>query len=116
MRLELPVRWNEHDKNAEKLNDILNKEEETEPKYLYGTLLIDSEDIGAYYDISPLYTMINDKNGKLYCVGVPIHDLKKIMTEVTGQVILKVHTTQEYKATKPRKKRDDTDGIDDILH
>jgi hypothetical protein len=116
MRLELPVRWNETDKDTEKLNDMLDKETPV-VKYTYGNLSIDSIDIGPYYDIDSLHTMINDKNGKLYCVAVPFHEFKKIFTEVTGQAILKVQTSEEYKATKPRRKKDDNnDDINDIIN
>lgn len=117
MRLELPVRWNEIDKETDKLNDLTDGKVKAESKFTYGKLSIDSGDIGPYYDIDDRHTMINDKNGKLYCVAVPFHEFKKIFTEVTGQAILAVQTSEEYRASKPRRKRpdEDTDIEGDIL-
>lgn len=118
MRLELPVRWNETDKEAEKFNEIVKGEGASAPvKYTYGKLSIDSEDIGPYYEIDDRHIMINDMNGKMYCVAVPFHEFKKIFTEVTGKAILSVQTSEEYKSSKPRKRRDNNlDDIDDILN
>lgn len=117
MRLELPVRWNETDKEAEKFNELVKGDTPTPPRYSYGKLSIDSDDIGPYYEIDSTHIMINDKNGKLYCVAVPFFEFKKIFTEVTGKAILAVQTTEEYKSSKPRKKRDNNlDDIDDILN
>lgn len=115
MRLELPVRWTETDKEAQKFDEVTKGEAtESSIKYSYGKLSIDSNDIGPYYDIDDRHIMLNDKNGKVYCVAVPFHEFKKIFTEVTGMAILAVHTTEEYEAKKPRKKKDD--DIDDILN
>lgn len=117
MRLELPVRWTETDKEIEKLNEILDgKTPTTESKYSYGRLSIDSEDIGPYYDIDSNHTMINDRLGKMYCVVVPFNEFKKIFTEVTGKAILAIQTTEEYKASKPKRKKDIDTDIDDILN
>ena len=117
MRLELPIRWNEADKEIEKLNELTNGQTAVEQKFTYGKLSIDSNDIGPYYDIDDRHTMINDKNGKIYCVAVPFNDFKKIFTEVTGQAILAVQTSEEYRISKPpRKRRPDDNNIEgDIL-
>ena len=109
MRLELPVRWNETDREElEKIKDTTGTL--PEPKYTYGKLSIDSGDIGPYYDIDDRHTMVNDKNGKVYCVAVPFHEFKKIFTEVTGQAILAVQTSEEYRASKPRRKKPDNEN------
>lgn len=115
MRLELPVRWEEQDKDADKYGDMI-KPIESKKKYSYGRLSICAEDIGPYYDIDSKHTMINDKLGKVYCVCVPFDQFKKIYTETTGQAILAVQSVDEYNAQNSRNngKKDDF-NIDDIL-
>ena len=116
MRLELPVRWTETDKEAEEYNEIVKGKAAAEPKYSYGRLSIDSEEIAPYYDIDDRHIMVNDKNGKLYCVAVPFDEFKKIFTEVTGKAILALQTKEEYKSSRSKRKRNDNDDIDDILN
>ena len=67
MRLELPVRWNETDKEAEKFNELVKGEQVAPAKYSYGKLSIDSDDIGPYYEIDSGHIMINDKNLFVSC-------------------------------------------------
>ncbi len=55
MRLELPVRWNEADKETDKLNELTDGKVAPELKYTYGKLSIDSEDIGPYYEIDDIF-------------------------------------------------------------
>lgn len=120
MQLELPVRWSETDKESTKKDKLLYGEDAIERiKYSYGKLLIDSGDVGPYYDIDQNHTMINDKLGKLYCVTIPIDQFKKIMTEITGKAIMILQVRQEYSQTPaPRRRRtpkkDDED--DNILN
>jgi len=116
MRLELPVRWTETDKEAERINELTNSDPKPESKYSYGRLSIDSEEIGPYYDIDDRHIMVNDKNGKIYCVAVPFDEFKKIFTEVTGKAILALQTKEEYKSSRPKKKKNDDGDIDDILN
>ena len=119
MRLELPVRWNETDRELERLSELTDgKIKADNPKYTYGRLSIDSSEIGVYYDMDPDHIMINDKNGKVYCVAVPFNDFKKIFTEVTGQAILSIQAERQLppQPTQPKKRRDRGDSdIDDIL-
>lgn len=117
IQLELPVRWNESDRESEKLEELTDgKVKSKEPKYSYGRLSINSEDIGPYYEIDDRHTMVNDKLGKVYCIVVPFHDFKKIMTETTGVAVLSIQTTE---GTPPSRRRDNPNlgngDIDDIL-
>lgn len=93
MTLELPVRWTEKDTESEKLSELLNKEEKH--IFTYGKLVIDSEDIGPYYDIDDSHIIINDKLGKVYCIVIPINHFKKILTEVTGKAIMSIQIKEE---------------------
>lgn len=117
MRLELPVRWTESDKETEKLAELTDGKISSNIKYSYGKLSIDSEDIGPYYDIDDRHTMINDRLGKLYCITVPFHDFKKIYTEVSGKAILAIQTSEEYKASLPKRRKGGKDNkSDDMLN
>lgn len=115
MKLELPVRWTEKDKENEKLEELIGETNESKPVYSYGRLLIDSEDIGPYYDIDENHTMINDKLGKVYCVTIPINNFKKIMTEVTGDAIMSIQVREEKPVTPvkrlPKPPKNDEDDI-----
>ena len=116
MQLELPIRWDETDKKEEELNELLNKPINTK-KHTYGRLLIDSADIGPYYDLDDHTTMINDRLGKVYCVMIPLDQLKKILTEVTGKAIMSIQVREEkiQKPNKPPTNRRSSNDEDDIL-
>lgn len=90
MQLELPVRWEEQEEIDRDRYLVEGEDYKVEKKYTYGRLLINSEEIGPYYDIDPLHTMINDSLGKIYTVVIPLEDFKKIMVEYTGKAILKI--------------------------
>lgn len=104
IRLELPVRWEEQNKDVEKYGDMLKS---TDKKYSYGKLSIDAGDIGPYYDMDDRHTMVNDKLGKVYCIAVPFNEFKRILTETTGQAILSIQTTEEYISNKPKRNKND---------
>lgn len=117
MQLELPVRWSETDRKATKEDMIINGDDSTEKiKHSYGRLLIDSSDIGPYYDIDDRNTMINDKLGKMYCVTIPLDQFKKILTEVTGKAIMAIQSREELpkqsRRSRPRSNEDDDNILD----
>lgn len=111
MQLELPVRWTETQTETSEIEELINKK--AKEKYSYGKLLINSEDIGPYYDIDDNNTMINDRLGKMYCVTIPLNQFKKILTEVTGRAIMAIQVKEEYKQDKSKPRKQDTD--EDIL-
>ncbi len=115
MQLELPVRWSETDKKAMREEELINGEDAVEIiKHSYGKLLIDSADIGPYYDIDATHTMVNDKFGKLYCIVVPVDQFKRIMTEITGKAIMSIQAREDI-PSKPNRKRPRTKDDDDNI-
>ncbi len=117
MKLELPIRWTETDREIEKLKDILDdRAPQNETKYSYGRLIIHSKDVGPMYDIDANHTMINDKNGKLYCVVVPLDDLKRILTETTGIAILAVQTKEDYRNNSRSRGKGNGKASDDDIN
>ena len=91
MILELPIRWTEEkeiDKDRVVIEGDLYRNEKI---YTYGKLLIDTADIGPYYDIDAEHTLIKDKLGMPYTLCIPLDEFKRIMVQYTGLAIVKVH-------------------------
>ena len=116
MILELPVRWTE-DKEIDKDKFLIEGESyKTEKLYTYGRLLIDTEDVGPYYDIDKEHTLISDKLGRSFTLCIPLDEFKKIMVQYTGLAIVKVSSvilTPNMENVKPKTKTKPKD--DDIL-
>lgn len=117
MILELPIRWTET-KEVDKDRAMIEGDSYVAEKiYTYGRLLIDTADIGPYYDIDTEHTLIKDKLGMPYTLCVPLDEFKKIMVQYTGLAIVKVHAVflepnkGNVKPEKPKQTEDD----DDIL-
>lgn len=116
MQLELPIRWTETNKEEQKKEELIHGEF-AEPKitYSYSRLLIDSSDIGPYYDLDANNTMINDKLGKVYCVTIPLDEFKKIYTEITGKAIMSIQVKREIIKPPKDDKKKKNDNDNDIL-